>query len=74
MSSSDSEINKTLLSGNKLEEELKLSKSLKASVISHFDNSMYSVMNNASLPQLFVFEFIAVFIFTFTFCNSMVPF
>lgn len=49
---------------------MKISKTLKESVYSHFDNSQYSVMNMASSAQLVVFEFIAVFLFTFTICSS----
>ena len=74
MSEEPESMNRTLLGASKLEEELKLSKSLKASVLSHFDNSMYSIMNNASIYQLFAFEFTAAFLFTFAFCSSMIEY
>lgn len=46
------QINQSLLS-SKLEEELKMSKALKESVLSHFPHEKYSIMNQASLAQIF---------------------
>jgi hypothetical protein len=46
------EINRSLLS-SKLEEELKMSKALKESVLSHFDHEKYSIMNQAAAGQIF---------------------
>ena len=48
-----------------LQQEIQHSRSLKESLISHFDNSTFSVMNLADNTQTFIFEFIAIFLFTY---------
>ena len=35
---------------------------------------MYSIMNDAKKSQLFVFEFIGVFLFTFGYCSAVVDY
>ncbi len=42
-----------------------MSKTLKESTISRFDHDEFSIMNMATSQQLFVFEFAAVFLFTY---------
>ena len=58
------EINRTLLD-DELENEFKASKSLKESTLSRFEHDKFSIMNDAPHLQIFVFECLAVFLFTF---------
>jgi hypothetical protein len=44
---------------------------LKESTISRFDHDEYSIMNMATSQQLFVFEFAAVFLFTYGYSCSV---
>jgi len=48
------DINGSLME-SKLAEELEESRALKYSILSHFDNSKYSVMNQANRAQIFAF-------------------
>lgn len=48
------DINHSLME-SKLEEELQESRALKYSILSHYDNSKYSVMNQATKPQIIAF-------------------
>jgi hypothetical protein len=59
---------------SRLEEELLKSKTLKESTISRFEHDEYSIMNLASRTQLFIFEFAAVFLFTYTYNCSVSSF
>lgn len=72
MSVGRQEINKSLLS-SKFEEDYKISRSLKDSVLSHFDHAKYSIIDQASYQQVFACEFIAVFLFTFGFSSAVNP-
>lgn len=64
------DINRSLME-SRLAEELKLSRALKDSVLSHVDNSQYSIMNQASKYQIFSFEFVAVSFFAYGYCSAV---